>query len=196
VILKNLMARLIQTEGSPQSWQNLSRDLGEVSYHTVQDFTETLADSFLLYLVRALDRSHGVASPRKEKQVYFADPFLRSALCEEQGLAGISLGLQVEAAVGSHLLRLFEREPEEGWSLLKQVYYWRSARGQEVDYVIHRPSGDLPVEVKYQGSIQASDLATMRRSFGSGILITKQDVFFRDGIFGVPAAVFLLLERT
>jgi predicted AAA+ superfamily ATPase len=194
--LNDLLSRLLQTEGSPQSWQNLSRDLGSGSFHTVQEYAEILADSFLLCLIRQLDLHRAAPALRKGKKIYFADPLLRAAVCQEFHLIPPPLAMQVEAAVGMHLLRYFEQQPEEGWSSLQQLFYWRSDRGREVDFLV-RQNGTrafIPVEVKYQEQIHPADGAPMLRSFGAGCLVTKKRFLQTDRLIGLPAAVFLLLE--
>ncbi len=68
----------------------------------------------------------------------------------------------------------------EGFGILENVFYWRSAKGKEVDFVVLHGESLLPVEVKYLSGINRSDYTTMKRSFGKGILVTK-NTFFLDG---------------
>ena len=107
---------------------------------------------------------------------------------------GQEFGLAVEGAVAAHLLRNFEHRLFEGFGSLENVFYWRSARGNEVDFVVLHGESLLPVEVKYQSSISRFDYSTMKRSFGKGILVTKNTFFLDEEVVGIPAPLFLLLN--
>ena len=103
------------------------------------------------------------------------------------------LGKAVEAVVSIHLIRKFEKRIFEGLSNIEKVFYWKSTKGKEVDFVVLHEDRFVPVEVKFQNIITRSDYSIMKRTFGRGILVTK-DMFFRDNqIVGIPAPVFLLL---
>lgn len=193
-ILNNLLARIVLTEGSPQSWQSLSKDAGIGSPHTVIDYMEILGDSFLLFVLQALDRNRKTAELKKDKKIYFCDPLVRDSVLKDLGLPGLPLERKVEAAVGFHLIRLFEKNPEEGLSYLNKIYYWRNVRGKEIDFVALHEKEVLPLEVKFQESINKEDYSLIQRSFGSGIVVTKSLLEQREGILLLPAALFLQLE--
>jgi len=193
-ILNNLLARIVITEGSPQSWQSLGKDAGIGSPHTVIDYMEILGDSFLLFVLQALDRNRKAAEPKKDKKIYFCDPLVRDAVSKDLGLPGLPLERKVEAAVGFHLIRLFEKNPEEGLSYLNKVFYWRNVRGKEVDFVALHEKDVLPLEVKFQESINKEDYSLIQRGFGSGIVVTKNVLEQKEGILFLPAALFLQLE--
>lgn len=193
-ILRNLFTRTVLTEGTPQSWQGLARDAGIGSPNTALDYAEILADSFLLYILYALNRESKTATPRKDKKLYFADPLIRDAVCGELGLPSSGVDRRVEAAVGLHLIRLCERAPQEGLSLLQNVFYWRNSKGREVDFVVRNGPHLIPVEVKYQEQIHAEDSSLIRRSFGGGVLVTKHTCEQSGALTLLPAALFLLLH--
>lgn len=193
-ILNNLLARIGITEGSPQSWQSLGKDAGIGSPHTVIDYMEILGDSFLVFVLQALDRNRKAAEPKKDKKIYFCDPLVRDAVLKDLGLPGLPLERKVEAAVGFHLIRLFEKNPEEGLSYLNKVYYWRNVRGKEVDFVALLGKEVFPLEVKFQENINKEDYSLIQRSFGSGIVVTKSVLEQRENVLLLPAALFLQIE--
>ena len=82
--------------------------------------------------------------------------------------------------VAAHLLRNFEHRLFEGFGSIEKVFYWRSAKGKEVDFVVLHGESLFPVEVKYRNSISRSDYTTMKRSFGKGILVTKNTFFIHQ----------------
>ena len=193
-ILNNLLARVVITEGSPQSWQSLSKDAGIGSPHTTIDYIEILEDSFLVFVLYALDRNRKSAEPKKDKKIYFCDPLIRNAISRDLGLPELPTERKIEAAVGLHLIRLFGKNPEEGLSYLNKVFYWRNVRGKEVDFVALQENKVLPLEAKFQEIIKTGDYSFMLRSFGSGTVITKNLLDLRENILLLPAALFLQIE--
>ena len=99
----------------------------------------------------------------------------------------------VEAAVALHLIRNFEERIFEGLTNIEKVFYWRSTKGKEVDFVALCGDRFLPVEVKFQSVITRSDYSTMKRTFSQGIIVTKDSFFCDEQILGIPAPVFLFL---
>jgi predicted AAA+ superfamily ATPase len=63
-----------------------------------------------------------------------------------------------------------------------------------VDFVVRRDPYLIQVEVKYQEQIHEEDSSLHRRSFGGGIVVTKQHCEQRGTLTPLPAPVFLLLR--
>ena len=71
------------------------------------------------------------------------------------------------------------------------LYYWRSQKGKEVDFVYYPDQEGKPfgVEVKYQGRISGCDEQSITKGIDRGILVTRNDfkwagyVRFRYGLF-------------
>lgn len=149
----------------------------------------------LLAILYFLERNKRAANPNKGKKFYFIDPLVLNLARHEVSLStGQEFSLAVEGAVAAHLLRNFEHRLFEGFGSMEKVFYWRSAKGKEVDFVVLHGKSLVPVEVKYQSSISRSDYTTMKRSFGKGILVTKNSFLLDEKIVGIPAPLFLLLN--
>ena len=194
ILLRQVLIRILSISGTPASWQSLARPIDTPSYKTVREYTELLADSFLMAVLYFLEKNKKLANPNKGKKFYFPDPLILNLAAREAGLPMLrGQAKAVEAAVGIHLIRKFEKRIFEGLGNIEKVFYWRSTKGKEIDFVALHEDTFFPVEVKFQSSIMRSDYSTMKRTFGRGILVTK-DMFFRDNqILGIPAPVFLLL---
>lgn len=194
ILLRQVLIRILSISGSPVSWQGLAKSVDTPSYKTVREYSELLADSFLMAIMYFLEKNKKVANPNKGKKFYFSDPLILNLAAREAGMAMLpDPGKTVETLVAIHLIRKFETRIFEGLGNVESVFYWRSSKGKEVDFVALHGVGFLPVEVKFQSTISRSDYSTMKRTFGRGILVTK-DTFFRDNqIVGIPAPVFLLL---
>ena len=194
ILLRQVLIRILSISGAPASWQSLAKPIDTPSYKTVREYSELLADSFLLAIMYFLEKNKKVANPNKGKKFYFSDPLILNLAAREAGVAMLrDHGKSVEALVAIHLIRKFEKRIFEGLGNVQSVFYWRSSKGKEVDFVVLHEERFLPVEVKFQSIISRSDYSTMKRTFGRGILVTK-NTFFRDNqILGIPAPVFLLL---
>ena len=75
------------------------------------------------------------------------------------------------------------------------LFYWRSASGKEIDFLIRRAPAKLPVELKYRQSITGRDTHVIRQSFGSGILLSRTTLARTGPVRIVPAALFLWLQE-
>jgi predicted AAA+ superfamily ATPase len=187
--------QVLSIGGTPVSWQSLAKTIDTPSYNTVREYSELLADSFLLAIFYYLDRNKRAANPNKRKNFYFIDPLVLNLARHEASLStGQDVSLAVEGAVAAHLLRKFEHRLFEGFGSIEKVFYWKSTKGKEVDFVVLHGESLFPVEVKYQNGISNSDYTTMKRNFGKGILVTKNTFFLDEKIVGIPAPLFLLLN--
>jgi predicted AAA+ superfamily ATPase len=194
ILLKQTLVRIMSIGAAPVSWQNLAKTIDTPSYNTVREYTELLADSFLLMILYFLDRSKKRANANKRKKFYFFDPLLRKLVRQEAGLNKYhDISLAAEGAVAAHLVKKFESRLFEGLGSTERVFYWQSAKGKEVDFVIAQGQSLLPIEVKYQNTVNRSDYTTMKRSFGKGLVVTKNSFIIDDTVIGIPAPIFLLL---
>jgi len=194
ILLKQVLVRILSIGGSPVSWQSLAKTIDTPSYNTVREYSELLADSFLLTILYFLERSKKMANPNKMKKFYLFDPLLLNIAQQEAGLSpNQDFSLSVEGAVAAHLVRRFESRLFEGFGSIEKVFYWKSVKGKEVDFVVLQGKLLLPIEVKYQSMISRSDYSTMKRSFSKGILVTKNTFLIDENIIGIPASVFFLL---
>lgn len=146
-------------------------------------------------IIYFLEKNKKLANPNKGKNFYFSDPLILNLAAREAGFPRfLDHGKMMEAAVAGHLIRNFEQRIFEGLANIEKVFYWRSTKGKEVDFVVLHHDNFLPVEVKFQSIITRSDYSTMKRAFGQGILVTKDSFFCDNRILGIPAPIFLLLS--
>jgi hypothetical protein len=93
----------------------------------------------------------------KSPKLYPTDSGLACYLCGITRAAGLEdspqLGPLFEAYVAQHLAAYLDLLPVSA-SLL----YWRTTRGEEVDFVVETPSRLLPIEVKVSRTLGARDL--------------------------------------
>ncbi len=76
----------------------------------------------------------------------FIDPLMLNLARHEVSLStGQDFSLAVEGVVAAHLLRNFEYRLFEGFGSIEKVFYWRSAKGKEVDFVVLHGESLFPV---------------------------------------------------
>ncbi len=185
-ILKRILAYVINTLGSRFSFSSLASEV-EVHTLTAKDYIDILAYAYVLGIVHFIDISTKRIRPKKQKKVYPADVFLVNVLGRMTGVQANREGHLMEVIVYEHLLHMCDTLM--GLTGENGPYFWYSDKGKEVDFVI----GDIPIEVKYQKTINPSDYITMKRVWKRGIVLTRSDVGVDSGVVKIPIFLFLLL---
>lgn len=197
IILRNIIRHLIDTLATPISWNGLAKNLGSVSVNTVKEYVQLLADSFSIFILEFLEKDHQQPSARKNRKLFPFDPLIYHVFAN---FAGKNLpesiefeSKKIEGIVGSALLRSTESELFQGFANLSSTFYWRSIRGKEIDFVVIWNDKEVPIEVKYQSRIIPNDYTTIKRSFGKGLVLTRDSFFQDETVMGVPVSCFLYL---
>jgi predicted AAA+ superfamily ATPase len=155
--LPDMVRLLAERVGHPVDWRDLGGSLS-ISKETAKRYAQLLEKSFLLDIVRMHDK-YG-SSVGKSKKCYLAHPQVAAAY------APLEPGFAAESAAYCHLVRF------------GQVGFFRKGR-EEVDFILRKNGLTLPIEVKYQQSIRASDTAHIRKYMGlkgtGGLVLTKND---------------------
>jgi len=123
--LLSLAKFYLTNAASPVTFTSLEKFL-KINAGTLERFTSHLEDAFLIFFIRRLSFSvkEQDRSPRK---VYCID----TGLCNAAGFrAGENLGKVMENTVAVELRRRMAENPS------MEVYYWKSADGREVDFVL------------------------------------------------------------
>jgi len=123
----------------------LSRDLG-LSVNTIKAWIRVLEASFQVHLLYPYFRNQGKRLVKTPK-FYFNETGL---LCYLLGLRDAAHTLQgpaaggvMEAAVWGEIFKAFSNAGEQ-----PRAYFWRTTRGEEIDFVIEWKGRLLPIEVK------------------------------------------------
>ncbi|MEM3795244.1 MAG: ATP-binding protein [Thermoprotei archaeon] len=212
IFLRQIVQRIIHTLSTQVSWNTL-RDGTEISTHdTARWYVDTLTNSFILSYLYELDKDKGAPYYRKAKKVYFNDPFIFHsfrwwALGGKQPYSDTLEFLKhpedksklIESIVCSHLIRLLsEIEPRAQLDYAARLFYWVSAKKREVDFVVKLGEKYLPIEVKHQQKVRASDIfgiADFEKGGKSrrGVIITKNSWAETRTHVEIPTSVFLIL---
>jgi predicted AAA+ superfamily ATPase len=163
VLLRTLAAR----SGQLLSLSEIARDLG-IAVNTVKAWLSVLEATHQITLLRPYHANIGKRLVKTPK-VYVNDTGL---LCYLTGLreaelaaAGPLAGAIVETAVLSEILRRYYHRGVE-----PEVYFWRTASGAEVDFLVEVQGRLVPIEVKRSATPvppMASGILAFRKAMGS-----------------------------
>lgn len=199
-LARDLLAAVVEKIGTRVSWRTLASETEFGSHHTVRRYIETLERTFTLQTVHQYDEHRKRPSPKKERKVYIADPFMFHAtrawalglddpFGESTEFVGNpeKTGLLLESVVADHLARLaFGQRPTSVFDAYEHVLFWRSKKGWEVDFVLR--TGKKPRAIQVTATRPRQDTLRALRAFGGGITVTE------TGEAGsVSLAAFLLL---
>ncbi len=199
----------VATQVSP----NALRDGTEIAdYRTVGKYLNALEASYALETVYRLDAAMGQPFYRKERKIYFIDPFIFHACrgwlsgrgtfeASRAFLESAEMkGRLVEGVVCSHIARLaYALAPGPLFDASSAVFYWRSRKKRELDFAFSVGGRYVPVEVKYSSRIRKEDCYSIYdfmktgKAVKRGIVVTKDLLDLEGQCAKVPCHLFLLL---
>ena len=145
---REVLSSIFKKAPSPLGYTTISKDTSGYSYKTVAEYLELLKSLLILDLARCKEREKILH--RKEKKVFFIDPFMARSLSLWSGQEFLK-GALYEWVVQSHLSRKFG-----------EVFYFRNS------YEIDCMAADLKIEVKagkphrkYPKSVEVLDEDTL-----------------------------------
>jgi len=196
IISKNVLSSIIDSLSSTISWNTLAKKSGNISTNTLIDYVTTFSDSFTVYYLEHFDKNKLTGNPAKDKKLYFFDPFYYHIISKIINLPYIKINKStlIESLIGAHLIRNFEQGIYQGFSNIEKIFYWKSTKGKEIDFILCRSKNDIiPIEVKYQNIINPIDYITVKKSFKKGIVASKNNFTIEKDIVILPASCFLYL---
>lgn len=188
--LRKLLARTVVALSSMTDTGTLAQEL-DVSRPTAGAYVDVLAASFALIALYQRDakRQDGPAL-RRPRKLYLGDPAL-AAIPGVLGGPAASEPALVENAIAIALLRA-DRAALEGFAHPEHLYYWRSADGREIDFLVTDPTL-VALESKYAARRTGKDYESISKAFGRGIMVSRRDTELDREVLTVPAGVLLAL---
>lgn len=129
------------------SISEISRDLG-VAVNTIKRYLELLTMSFQCYLLPPWHENAGKRLVKSPK-LYFPDAGLNRAIAGE---ISITRGAAYESWLCAELLKWKQLQPVE-----PELYFYRTAAGLEVDFLLAGEQGILPIEAKSSERVTSAD---------------------------------------
>lgn len=133
---------LAQRPGQLVELQNLAKDI-EISRSSLSTYLYLLEQTYLYFQVYNCDAGFRTRKNRSRKIYPMTVNLYSSQLSVEDGFL-------IETYVANYLHR-------HG----VEFYFWREKEGKEVDFIVRKDGGSLPIEVKYQNQIRESDLKNL-----------------------------------
>lgn len=195
-LVLSLMRKLYNVLGTPVSYNSLTQDTGCRSNAVVQDYLEIINASFLGFILPCIDIANRRPYPKREKKFYAIDPIIWKIAADGTGLPPIHDAVLAEHVVANHLVRPMANTWADLGSL-EGLYYFRSRKGREVDFVYFTTPTGRPfgVEVKYQSRVSGWDEQSIAKGIGQGVLVTRNSFKFSK-ICRIPVWAFLLLDSS
>lgn len=169
--------------GQILSISEIAKEAG-VAVNTVKRYIYILGATFLCFLLNPYFNN---TSKRlvKSPKIYFPDNGLNKVIAGENG---ISKGAEYETWIFSELLKWKELQDIE-----PEIYFYKSASGLEVDFIIKAKGFLLPIEVKSAQKVSYADgrsiesfLKEYKIPLGIIVYQGKEITEIRKNVFAVP----------
>ena len=157
---KNLVSILSVQIGNLVNYNSLIQD-AQSYFKEIKRYLSILEETYIISLLKPYC-TNKISELKKNPKVYFIDLGLRNYLTGNMNsnlAQRQDLGAVMENAVFSQL-----QKKEDG---LRQLKYWRTIGGAEVDFIIEKPNEIIPIEVKYSG-FKSPKISRGFRNFISG----------------------------
>lgn len=187
----DILKGILTTYSFQISWHSLLKHLSIEHHQTASDYCHLLQDIHVIHIVQALDENKLMAAPKKNKKIYFQDPFIYHAAsaCVHQDLSFERLqktlldpqqiAALVEGVVISHCKRHHN------------TFYIKGNKG-EVDVAMINKKKWMPMEVKWTSQLRPQDLRQIQ-SYSNGMILWNraEDQLFQNTPV-IPLPKFLL----
>lgn len=180
-VLEYLSQRLSQRF----SWTSAASNVG-IDTKTFQNYVDTMGYNYVAMTIKAIDKNSLLPLEKKQKKVYYYDNFVLKNIERKFGIIQKKPAV-IESVVAQNLVFKFSDWLEEGLCNLQNVGYWYSSGGKEVDFIVN----GIPIELKYQNVINRSDIMTIKKTFGKGIILSKKTLDLSGDVKIIPVYIFL-----
>lgn len=190
--LMQIIGEIARDISTPVSFNTIMRNIELASANTVKEYVEMLGLTYLGLQIFCIDISRKKVFNKKDKKIYLIDPVVFKVLEDKFRILFPPESNMAENMTAVHLGRLFLKE----WAdigILNELFYWKSSKGNEVDFIIFLDDKPFGIEVKYQNIVSKWDEMSIRKGIGRGMVITR-DVFEYGEIPKIPLWAFLLLD--
>ncbi len=202
---KLIISSILKRMGTPSSWNAISKENDIPSQQTVEQYAYVLRDTFVLSICykMELDGNQNYAGNRK---LYVLNPFIYNALyhalfdptkdpfiVSRENLSNPEIKSKlIEAMILNHLNRAFYNFiPSDLYDPSDFIFYSKTKKGHEVDFIVRTEKGLRGIEVKYQNAINGEDFRGLTK-MSKGCLISKTELNQKNRISVIPASLFLL----
>lgn len=165
-----MLKGIIKTYGSQISWIALAKHLSIEHHKTVSDYCRILESMNVLHIQEAVLEDKMTAAPKKNKKLYFRDPFIAHAV-----------STYIENTDYNSILHSL-KSPEHVSSLVESICvdhckrhfptYYISGKKGEVDLAVILGNKLLPAEVKWTSQLRPEELKQISL-YKNGLVLQK-----------------------
>ncbi len=202
---KSILGSILKKTGNPISWNGIRSENDIASTPTVEQYAYVLRDLFVLNICYKIEMD-GKQNPAGNKKIYIQNPFIFNALYAAlfdstsdpyliaQGniLSSEKKSVLIESLVYNHLSRAFyNMRPIDIYDPADIIFYAKTNKGYEVDFVFKTQDLFAGVEVKYQNTLNPEDFRGLNK-LGKGCMVSKKDFIQKEEFAVIPVSLFLL----
>ncbi|MEW5897132.1 MAG: ATP-binding protein [Nanoarchaeota archaeon] len=202
---KLILAAMLKRIGSVYSWSSIKKDAGIPTQPTVDQYAGILQTMFVLNIYYKIELD-GTIKRASDKKVYVLNPFIFHALyswlinpAQDSYLSSIEFlsksenkSTLIESIVGDHLNRAAHNlRPTNMFDPSDFIFYLKTNKGYEVDFIFKAQDIFTGIEVKYQNTLNTGDFKGLNK-VGKGCLVTKKDFVQKEKFALIPVSLFLL----
>ncbi len=202
---KQILNVILGSLTSTISWNSIKNKADIPTIPTVQQYVFILENLFLLSTIYKID-SNGKQKNLSEKKIFIQNPFMYHALNNwirnptidpfidsQNSLLNPEIKSKlVESLVANHLARAaYNFKPSDLFDASDYLFYAKTKKGKEIDFILKTPIGIRPIEVKYQNQINSEDFLGIKK-LKYGALLSKNKLEQKDTISVIPVSLFLL----
>ena len=202
---KMILASILKKMGTPSSWNAISKENDIASQQTVEQYSYILRDLFILNICYKMDIS-GKQNLAGNRKIYISNPFIYNSLFQAlfeptkdpylvavENLSNAEKkSALAESLVLSHLNRAFYNlRPNDLYDPSSIIFYAKTKKGHEIDFVAKMPHGLCGIEVKYQNNLNPEDFRGLNR-MGKGCMVSKKEFVQKEKFAVIPVSLFLL----
>ncbi|MCG2725672.1 MAG: ATP-binding protein [Elusimicrobia bacterium] len=191
-MLMRVVSEIMRNIATPVSFNAIMKNIEFSSANTVKEYVEMLNMAYLGLEILCLDISKKQPFNKKNKKMYFIDPIIFRILSDKFHVQYPGDDKIAENVCAVHVSKFFLSE-WASFGVLNKVFYWKSKKGNEIDFVILKNNKPFGFEVKYQNTVSAWDEISIKKGIGDGIIVSK-DTFEYGQIPKIPLWAFLLLK--
>lgn len=202
---KLILASILKKICSPISWNSIRRENDIPSPPTVEQYANILQSMFVLNTFYKIEMD-GTIKRASDKKIHILNPFIFHALqgwlinpaqdpfqSSMEFLASAeSKSKLIESVVGDHLNRAAHNmRPTDTFDASDYIFYLKTNKGHEVDYVFKTQDIFAGVDVTYQNELNSEDFRGLNK-LGRGCMVSKKQLTQKEKIAVIPLSLFLL----
>lgn len=182
-IAEAILQGILISYSSKLSFSSIAKSQNIGSHVTVNEYLSVLKDLFTIYELFASIGDNGkTLSFRKERKIYFTDPFLYRLFSNKLNVVDREAESKlVEGIVLDHLMRMTGFSSINGVN--NRLFYYNAKK--EIDFILDKSA----IEVKWQNSPNSSDFP--KSGFKFKFLLTKKTLELKGEVKLIPVPLFL-----